>query len=130
MADQEQNIQDIAVLLNTFDGGKFRNECSKELSELIAKLHARAIDTSFIAKGKITLVLSVGVEPNGMAKLEGDVVTKAPKPLRGADHFYVSRNGKGLSRSNPKQPELPLRAVGAPAEPPRAPGAVAGGEDR
>ncbi len=128
MADQ--SIQDIAVLLNDFDGGKFRNECSKEFAELLTKLRDRAIDTTLIARGKVTIVLSLAVEPNGMAKIEGDVTVKAPKPLRGADHFYVSRNGKGLSRNNPKQPELPLRAVGAPAEPPRAPGAVAEGEAR
>ena len=129
MSEREQSIQDFACLLNEIDDGKLRDEASKSLSELLLYLHAQALDKSTMVKGKLSLSLTVSVDKKGMVAILGDITVKQPAPLRGIDNFYLSRNGKGLSRSNPKQQSLPLREVGKAVETPREPGVKAQGDD-
>lgn len=127
MAEKEQSIHDFAVFLNELSEGRLRDEASRQLTELIAYLHSHALTTSGTGKGSITLKLNLAVDNRGLVTVDGETVVKQPKPLLGGDCFFVSRKGNGLSRTNPKQPQLPFRAVeAAPLHDP-ATGEVVGG---
>ena len=127
MADA--GIHDFAFLLNDLNEGKLRDEASKSLTDMLAFLRDYAVDTRGKAKGKLLLRLNVSVEQNGLVTLDGEVETKQPKPLRGQDNYYLTKRA-GLSRSNPRQQELPGVREAPRAAEVREPGAKAQGEDK
>lgn len=114
----EQSIHDIAILLNEMNDGRLRDEASRLLTELLGYLHQHALNVSGKAKGSLSLKLNFAVDNKGLVTLDGEMAVKQPKPLLGGDCFFITKRN-GLSRSNPKQTQLPFRAVAAP-EPPRA----------
>lgn len=87
-------------------GGGLHGEVSEKLQTLVAAVaeHGKA--------GTLTLTISVKpVEGNlGQYVVSDDVKVKAPEPARGASLFFADDVGN-LSRSDPRQPELPLREV-------------------
>jgi hypothetical protein len=103
--ETEQSIINMAVLLNDMDGGRFRDESTREFSAMLKFLRDYAADNSRKAKGRLTLKFNVTVEKDGLVRLDPDIEVKQPKPLRGADSYFVTKTG-GLSRHNLKQQEL------------------------
>jgi hypothetical protein len=106
----DQSIHDLAVLLNELNEGKLRDEATRELTGLLGYLLAYALSVNKSAKGSFALKLNVSVNPKGLVTLDGEIAVKQPKALMGGDCFFLTQKN-GLSRSNPKQPQLPFRAV-------------------
>ncbi len=131
--ERDQSIQNVAVLMDDLDGGKFRNAATKEFADMMLFLRDYAMDNSRKAKGKFTIKLNVTVEKDGLVAIDPEVEVRQPKPMRGRDSYFVTRSG-GLSRHNLKQQELfaagRLREV--PHDPStgevREPGAAAQGD--
>lgn len=95
-------------LLEQRDGG-LHSELSEALQTLVAAVaeHGKA--------GALTLTVRVAPIKNamfGQLVITDDVKVKAPEGERGASLFFEDGNGN-LSRSNPRQPELPLRDIPA-----------------
>lgn len=122
----DQSIHDLAVLLNEMNEGRLRDEATRELTALLGYLQAHSLSVNKAAKGALTLKLNVSVDPRGLVSLDGELAVKQPKPLLGGDCFFLTKKN-GLARSNPKQPQLPFRAVeAAPLHDPET-GEVVGG---
>lgn len=83
--------------------GRLHDELTDALAELVA---------ACVEHGKAgTLALSIHVSPsNGVCFISDAVKVKAPTGARPTSVFYPDEDG-GLHRSNPAQPELPLREV-------------------
>ena len=85
--------------------GSLHGELSDTLRELVEAV---------VQHGKPgALTLTVKVSPTksyGQYEVVDEVKVKAPEPDRGASLFFADDRGN-LSRSNPRQPELPLREV-------------------
>lgn len=90
-------------------GGALHGELSEKLQELVAAVAEHD-------KGG-TLSLTITVKPAGtgtsMYVVADEVKVKTPLGERGASLFFADGEGN-LSRSDPRQPELPLREVPAP----------------
>jgi hypothetical protein len=102
------SMSDFNVVLAQIAGGALRDELSDTMRDALLQLEQRALGTSKVAKGIVTLKLALAVEPNGLVCVDGDVITKLPKPLRQQDHFHLTKTG-GLSRKNQHQQELQFR---------------------
>lgn len=100
-----------ATFVGTVSTGTCNDEATRQQDELVQYLEEHARDSLRTAKGKITVTLEFTIEPNGATKVEYDVDTKRPKPLRPADQFFAVDGI--LQRKNPKQEELPIRPVAA-----------------
>lgn len=99
--------------------GGLHSEVSEKLQTLVAAVaeHGKA--------GALTLTISVKPVDGSVGQyvVSDDVKVKAPEPARGASLFFADDVGN-LSRSDPRQPELPLREVpAAPSTIREAPGA-------
>jgi len=126
VAEREQSIHDVGVLLAEMNEGRLRDEASRLATELLGYLHQHALTVSGKAKGSLTLKLNFAVDNRGLVTIDGEATVKQPKPLLGGDCFFITKKN-GLSRTNPKQPQLPFRAVeAAPLHDP-ATGEVVGG---
>jgi hypothetical protein len=104
------SMSDFNVILTQVAGGALRDELSDTMRDALLQLEQRALGTSKVAKGTLTLKLALAVEPNGLVCVDGDVLTKLPKPLRQQDHFHLTKTG-GLSRKNQHQQELQFKEV-------------------
>lgn len=88
--------------------GSLHAELSERLQELVAAVaeHEKAG----------SLVLTIKVSPAGRKtqqyEIADDLAVKLPKPERGSSLFFALDGN--LSRSDPRQPELPLQQVPAP----------------
>lgn len=84
--------------------GGLHGEISEKLQELVAAVveHEKA--------GTLTLTVTVKPAGNGTNQyvVTDEVKVKAPEAARGASLFFADGRGN-LSRSDPRQPELPLR---------------------
>ena len=116
--------REFTILLAELNGGAIRDELGETLAGSVFTLHEQATATCSKRKGKITLALSLTVEPSGAVRIDAEVVTKMPTPPRASDHFFVQRGG-ALTRKNPRQQELPLREVTPLAAPAREAGNAA-----
>jgi hypothetical protein len=88
--------------------GSLHAELSEHLQELVATVAER--------EKPGTLTLTLKVSPAGRKtqqyEIADDVTVRPPKPERGSSLFFALDGN--LSRSDPRQPELPLREVPAP----------------
>ena len=110
MPDNERHVRPFAEFLHEQRGGAAAVEVSERFNELVAAVMEHG-------KGG-ELILKIAVKPAG--KGAGNVVTvtdtcttKLPEADRPTAIFFADDDGN-LSRSNPNQPELPLRAVADP----------------
>lgn len=87
-----------------------RGKVHQSLTDAIAEVTQRVTDSG--KAGSVTLKLSISpAKLNDPAVLIGaDIATKVPKEQRDPSIFFVDDDG-GLHRSNPRQPELPLKPV-------------------
>lgn len=95
-----------AVIQEQRQGG-LHGELSHELANLVASVQETR------KPGVLTLTLKVTPNKDGVTvTLSDDISVKLPKSDRGAAIFFVQGDGN-LVRNDPRQPELPLREVGA-----------------
>jgi hypothetical protein len=81
-----------------------------ELTARLAEVTAAVAEHQ--AKGTVTLTITIAPQKHDATAVivSDDVKAKAPRGDRGASLFFVDDHG-GLSRRDPRQPELPLSAV-------------------
>lgn len=107
----EKHVRPFSEWLVEQRQGRAHAEASAALNELIA-----AVGTH--NKGG-TLTLSVSVKPaatgGGTVLVQDKVSLKLPEAERPMALFFIDENDN-LTRSDPRQPSLPLRAVDAPDE--------------
>lgn len=91
-------------------GGSLHGELSDRMQELVA---AVAIEGK---TGSLTITIKVSPAAAGTNQfvVTDDVKVKSPEPERGASLFFADPAGN-LSRSDPRQPELPLREATKPS---------------
>lgn len=89
--------------------GGLHGDLSESLQQLVAAVeeHGKA--------GTLTLTIRVTPTSKGASTyfVTDDVKVKKPEADRGASLFFSDGHGN-LSRTDPRQPELPLREVPAP----------------
>lgn len=103
--------QSIALVRN----GQLHNELTKALGELVSAVKDQG------KGGSLTLTLKIkpfSKADSSTLVLEDAISVKAPKPDSAPTVFYATDRG-GLSRSDPRQPELAgLRVLEGPKPPP------------
>lgn len=109
MADAERHVRPFAEFLIEQRKGAAHNEMSEGLNDLIDAVvtHGKG--------GELTLTIKVKPADKGarMVVVTDRVAVKLPESDRPAAFFYVD-DQSNLSRSDPNQPQLPLRAVDTP----------------
>lgn len=104
---EERRVRPFADVLVELNRGRTHAELSKDLQDLIAAV----MDTG--RKGTLTVQLTVAKsKASGQVEVIDNVVTKLPRPDRAASIFYVDDDAN-LTRTDPNQPELPIRDVSA-----------------
>ncbi len=105
MDDQNRPFNEVVA---EYGNGRLLERLSAELAEV-----TRAVAETNL-KGTVTLKLSI--EPSGDAAftMNAEVTAKVPKRGVGQAIFYADQAGN-LSRRDPRQAELPLRAVAGAA---------------
>lgn len=86
-----------------------------ELTDALAEVGRAVMETG--RAGSITLKISIGkASKKGGHQMivADDVQVKAPRPERDESLFFFDEETGTLSRTDPKQPQLPLREVPRP----------------
>lgn len=96
----------IAEVLRDLTGGQTYDVLNSALTDVVQGV----LDTH--KTGSITLTLKI--KPNGENSviITDEVKAKVPERSRGESVFYATAGGN-LVREDPRQPDLPLRAVAA-----------------
>jgi hypothetical protein len=63
-------------------------------------------------QGTVTVALKIKPVGDGQIQISDDVKVKAPEGEKAASIFYADQDGN-VSRTDPRQTEMPLRKVGA-----------------
>lgn len=107
------NSNTFSLTLNEQRKGELSAELSNEFRKLVE--HVRGTGRA----GSLTLKLTIRPTEGGDGStvlLEDDVTVKLPKPKKMKSLFFSTDDGR-LTRNDPNQAELPLKAVPAAAEP-------------
>jgi len=103
-----------AVLLGELEDGVLLNDLTEEVKNITQELEQVSIRKGGQAvKGSLTLKLNV-VAKDGTIEIVPDLATKTPTMSRRRSIFWRGKDGL-LVRSDPNQPDLPLRDVNAQA---------------
>jgi hypothetical protein len=104
--DERAQRKPFAQFLQEARKGGLHTELSDELADLV---HA-CVETG--KKGKLALTVTVvpAKDEDGTVQITDDVKVTVPKPDARPSVFFADDHGN-LSRTNPRQPELPLREV-------------------
>ena len=101
-----------AVLLGELEDGALLNDLTEEIRNITLELESVSIRKGGQAvKGSLTLKLNV-VAKEGTIEIVPDLSTKTPTMSRRRSIFWRGKDGL-LVRSDPNQPDLPLRDVNA-----------------
>ena len=108
MKVSSENDKPFSQFLMEQRGGGMHGELSEKLREVVAAV---------VEHGKAgQMILTIKVTPlkaaEGQYVVVDDVKCKTPEGDRGASLYFADEDGN-LSRSNPSQPELPLREIPA-----------------
>lgn len=85
-----------------------RGGLHQELSEMLAETVAAVTEHGKV--GSVTMTLKIKPAGDNMVQVFDDLKSKAPEGDRAPSIFYTDENGN-VSRSDPRQTELPLRKV-------------------
>lgn len=103
-----------AVLLAELEDGRLLADLTTDAAEMATELeHLSQRKGGQAAKGHITLKLSF-TATQGVIEVIPEVTLKTPKQMRQRSIFWRGRDGQ-LVRSDPNQPDLPLRDVNGAA---------------
>ena len=101
-----------AVLLGELEDGVLLDDLTKTIKEVVQELEDMSLRKGGSAvKGSLTLKLAVTAK-DGVIEIIPDVATKTPTQSRRRSIFWRGKDGL-LVRSDPNQPDLPLRDVNA-----------------
>lgn len=109
-ADKPQ-VKPFAAFIQETARGKTHTELSDALHDLVAKV------TETGKKGSLTYVVTIQpLDKDGAAmQISDEIKLKLPEHDRGTHVGFVDGNGN-LQRTDPAQPELPLRTVPGPGD--------------
>lgn len=96
-------------LVAEHEDGRFQASATDTLDEVIAQVVEAATMRGGTAKAAMTVKFEFTVVGETV-EIVADITTKVPKLKRGRSIFWTTPEGK-LCRTNPAQPELPLRDV-------------------
>jgi hypothetical protein len=99
-------------ILVELEDGQLHSDVTRELMALSRALREHA-KIRGKAKGELALTLKMACDEHEVMTISSTYKTKLPIPPRRQSIMWLTRGGN-LSPSNPKQVELPLRAVEAP----------------
>jgi len=91
------------------EDGRFHAAATDVFHATLVAVRDAAMLKGGIAKGKLTLTLDIEMDGENI-EIIADLVAKVPKLKRGRSIWWLTPQGH-LCRSNPSQPELPLRDV-------------------
>jgi hypothetical protein len=103
-------MSQLTKVLSDIAKGKVLGEADERLAQLIAAIREHG------GAGTLQLTLKIRSISDGTVQVEGASAVKLPTFIQPASIFFTTEENT-LSRSNPAQGELPLRAIegGAPA---------------
>lgn len=109
MSTDDTTVRPFSAVLQDLARGRVHTD----LSEQLAALTAAVVETG--RKGTLQLTLTVQLVGKGADTLTVTAITaaKPPKPDQPATVFFADQDGN-LSRHDPNQPTLPLRALADP----------------
>lgn len=98
-------------LLALIGDGELEAVLSSELYDLARELREQATNMHVERKGSITVTFKFEVDKSAQTMTaDYEVKTKEPQPPRQGGLFFFDKQGN-WSRNNPRQQDLPLRAV-------------------
>lgn len=101
-----------AILLGELEDGLLLKDLTEEIKNVTMELEQVSLRKGGQAvKGSLTLKLSI-VAKEGTIEIVPDLATKTPTMARRRSIFWRGKDGV-LVRSDPNQPDLPLRDVNA-----------------
>lgn len=114
---EAHEVRTFNKLLSQIGNGDFHHFLTEEMHEVVAALESHRIDNGGKkVSGKITITLDFTADGEVM-KISGTHTVKLPKPKAVSTHLFVTPNN-GLTRANPRQPDLPLTVVPDPRQAP------------
>lgn len=103
-------VRTFGKLLAQIGNGDFHHHLTEEMHKVVADLENHRIDNGGKkVSGKITITLDFTADGEVM-KISGSHAVKLPKPKPVSTHLFVTPS-HGLTRANPRQPDLPLTVV-------------------
>lgn len=103
-----------AVLLGELEDGALHKDLTEAIKDVTMELeHVSSRKGGQAVKGSLTLKLNI-VAKDGTIEIVPDLATKTPAVSRRRSIFWRGKDGV-LVRSDPNQPDLPLRDVNAQA---------------
>lgn len=103
--------RNFALLLAELEDGQLLKDLTEESKDLFSHLEALSTRKGGAAvKGMVTLKLSITAK-DGTLELVPEIAMKSPNVSRRRSIFWRGKDG-ALVRSDPNQPDLPLRDVG------------------
>lgn len=110
------DIKDFSRVVAELEDGSFNADCSAKLQESLKALQERCdIDGMRTAKAQITVGITLVLD-SGNIMMTADVQSKNPPKPRNRTIFWLSEDGKGVCRENPKQPRLPFECIAGKRE--------------
>lgn len=104
--DDGDEMQPFRQVLEQLHDGRFLDECAEELTSLMNAIE----DDRTSGKGEIVMTIKFEKQKTGQIDAIPNVKAKLPKRAASRSVFYVDDYHR-LTRKNPKQQDLPLRAV-------------------
>jgi len=116
--EKDEGPRSFSVFLQSLADGDAHGELGAELQSLVQAVRAQAEYRRKAVAGTLTFTLKVAGTETGMMTVGYEIKAKPPK-LKTAESVFWTTKGGNLTPSNPKQPELPIRDVSAPAVTPK-----------
>lgn len=105
------DIKDFSRVIAELEDGQFNVDCSSKLEEALKALRERCdVDGAKTAVAAIAVKLKI-ILNSGNIEIHADVSSSTPAKPRGRSIFWLSNDGKGICRENPKQPKLPFDVI-------------------
>lgn len=103
------DVRNFSTFVASLEDGSLHSELTDALRDLVATLSDEARDRGGKPKGKISLSIELKLD-SGVIEANTEFKVAKPKSVRSKTIFWATPENN-LTRSNPKQQELPLRDV-------------------
>ena len=110
------DIKDFSRMIGELEDGQFNADCSQQFEKALQSVKERCeIDGAKSATATISVNLKISFV-SGKIEVNADVSSKLPAKPRNRSIFWLSEDGKGICRENPKQPRLPFDVIAGKRE--------------
>lgn len=107
--ERERDVDEarsFSILLASFEDGQLNGDLTQAVQDMVARLHDVARDRGGSPAGAITIKLGFKLD-GGVIETKSDFTVTMPKEIRPKSIFWATPQNN-LTRSNPKQRDLPL----------------------